>query len=65
MQEPQDNRESERSVTSGAPDRTDTNEKADDIATVTQPGGEEEVPTAETDGGRSVSPQPERGAQSQ
>lgn len=62
MAEPEDDRERDRTATTAAPDRLDTNEKADDLVTVTQPGGDEEVPRSETEKGRSVSPASERGA---
>ncbi len=58
--EPPDERERDRDVTNKDPERVDTNEKADDLATVTQPGGQEEAPMAQTDKGRSVSPRTAR-----
>ena len=41
-----------RSLNNETPDRVDSNEKADDIATVTQPGGAETAPIARSEAGR-------------
>lgn len=60
MANPKDNESADRSVASPAPDRIDTNEKADDRATVVDPDGTEVVEAIPDEQGRSESPPPGR-----
>lgn len=61
MADPKDNESADRTVTSPAPERTDTNEKADDRATIVDPDGTEAVEAISEEQGRSESPPERRG----
>ena len=61
MADPKDNERADRTVASPAPDRIDTNERADDAATVVDPDGTEVVEAIPEERGRSESP-PEKPA---
>ena len=55
MADPKDNESAERTVASPAPDRSDTNERADDVATIVDPDGTEVVEAIPEEQGRSES----------
>ena len=56
MADRRDNESAERTVATPAPDRIDTNEKADDLATVVDPDGSEVVEAIPDEHGRTEAP---------
>ncbi len=56
MADRRDNESAERTVATPAPDRIDTNEKADDLARVVDPDGSEVVEAIPDEHGRSEGP---------